>query len=280
MRQFFIRLIIVEFCLFLLVASSSAVAGVDVKDSQDHPLLTRMPGFYIDRYKQNEFDNYKFKTDHGYIQVEGRKYVIDYRLKKGMTPPGKIQILRNYLNALTGIGAGVKLKSSYYYVFAIAKDDMETWVKVSPEKSDGSRYVLTIVERAVMVQAVKADAEAMANGIAQTGHMAVYGIYFDSGKAIVKEDSEPSLAEIAKLLNNNQTIELYIVGHTDSDGKLNYNMTLSQKRAAAVAKVLISRYNIDPKRLVSKGLGPLCPVASNRSPGGRAKNRRVELVER
>ncbi len=279
MRQFFIRFIIVNLC-FLIMMSSSAVAEVDVKGSQDHPLLTRMPGFYIDRYKQNEFDNYKFKTDHGNIQVEGRKYVIDYRLKKGSTPPGKIQILRNYLNALTGIGAGVKLKSSYYYVFAIAKDDMETWVKVSPENSDGSRYIVTIVERAVMVQAVKANAEAMARGIAQTGHMAVYGIYFDSGKAIVKEDSQASLTEIAKLLKINQTIELYIVGHTDSDGKLDYNMTLSQKRAAAVARALISNYSIDSKRLVPKGLGPLCPVASNRSPGGRAKNRRVELVER
>jgi len=280
MRQFLTRLIYAELCLFLIMTSSIAVAKDDVKGSQDHPLLTRMPGFYIDRYEHNEFDNYKFKTDNGNIQVEGRKYVIDYRLKKGMTPPGKIQILRNYLNALTGIGADIKLKSSYYYVFTVAKDEMETWVKVSPENSDGNRYILTIVERAAMVQAVKADAEAMAKGITQTGHMAVYGIYFDSGKAIVKEDSEPSLAEIAKLLKRNQTLELYIVGHTDSDGKLEYNMTLSQKRAVAVVKVLISKYNIDPKRLVPKGLGPLCPVASNRSPGGRAKNRRVELVER
>ena len=146
-----------------------------------------MPGFYIDRYKQNEFDHFKFKTDDGTIRVEGRKYVIDYRIKKGITPPGKIQILRNYLNALTGIGADVKLKSSYYYVFAVTKNDMETWVKVSPENSDGNRYILTIVERTAMVQEVKADAEAMAKGLAQTGHMTVYGIYFDSGKAILKK---------------------------------------------------------------------------------------------
>jgi len=57
-------------------------------------------------------------------------------------------------------------------------------------------------------------------------------------------------------------------------------MNLSRKRSTAVVKVLTSKYNIDPARLDSKGLGPLSPIASNRSPNGRAKNRRVELVEK
>ena len=88
------------------------------------------------------------------------------------------------------------------------------------------------------------------------------------------------LKEIVKLLKNNQSLKLYVVGHTDSEGQLDYNITLSEKRAIAVVKVFTSTYNINTKRLTPKGLGPLSPVASNRSPKGREKNRRVELVEK
>jgi outer membrane protein OmpA-like peptidoglycan-associated protein len=157
---------------------------------------------------------------------------------------------------------------------------METWVKVDPGNNDGKRYVLTIVEKAVMAQDVVADADAMAKGIIQSGHMAVYGIYFDSAKAVVKKESDASIEQIAKLMSDNHHLNLYVVGHTDSDGKLEYNMDLSKRRAKAVVDILTNRYNISGKRLIAKGLGPLAPVASNRSPEGRAKNRRVELVEK
>jgi len=266
--------------LFLTLTFGVFAADTDVKGSQDHPLLTRMPGFYIANYEKNEFDDYSYKTDEGKVQVEGRKYVIDYRIKKGVTPPGNIQILRNYSNALAEIGAVVKFKSSYYNVFAITKNDMETWVKVGPENSDGNRYILTIVERTVMTQAVKADADAMAKGIAQTGHMALYGIYFDTAKATIKEESAPALQQVVELLKNNPSLNLYVVGHTDSEGGFDYNMDLSRKRAVAVVDTLVSQYKIHSTRLMAAGVGPLCPVASNRSPKGRAENRRVELVEK
>ena len=120
----------------------------------------------------------------------------------------------------------------------------------------------------------------MAKGIIQSGHMAIYGIYFDSGKATVRKDSDAALEEIAKLLRDNPKLNLFIVGHTDSDGSLEYNMGLSGQRAEAVVEILSNHYRIESFRLEPKGLGPLAPVASNRSVDGKAKNRRVELVER
>jgi len=270
------------FCLILVftIASVASAQKSDVKGSKDHPLVTRMPGFYIGDYEKNEFDYETFKTNDGNVRVEGRKFEIDYHIQPGATPPGKIQILQNYLNALEGIGAETMLKGSYYWIFKIVKDDMETWIKVDPGNYDGERYELTIVEKAIMKQAVVADAEAMAKGIIKSGHMAVYGIYFDSGKAVVKDESDKALEEIDKLLNNNPKLELFVVGHTDSDGSLEYNMGLSTQRAKAVVEILISKYEIARNRLEPKGVGPLSPVAPNRSPEGRAKNRRVELVEK
>lgn len=72
---------------------------------------------------------------------------------------------------------------------------------------------------------------------------------------------------------------MYVVGHTDNVGGFDYNMKLSQARADAVVKVLTTQYKVNPSRLKSQGAGPLVPVNSNKAEEGRAKNRRVELVE-
>ena len=75
------------------------------------------------------------------------------------------------------------------------------------------------------------------------------------------------------------TLKLVIVGHTDNVGDLDYNMNLSKRRAEAVQVALVSSHNVDPSRLKAWGAGYLSPIASNKTEAGRAKNRRVELVE-
>jgi outer membrane protein OmpA-like peptidoglycan-associated protein len=140
--------------------------------------------------------------------------------------------------------------------------------------------LLEIVEaKPLEAQLVKVDASAMAKAIASAGRVAIYGIYFDSGKADLKPESQPTLAEIAKLLKQDPRLTLYVVGHTDGVGGFEYNMDLSRRRAEAVVQALFSGYGVDPKRLKPFGLGPLAPVASNETEEGRAKNRRVELVK-
>jgi outer membrane protein OmpA-like peptidoglycan-associated protein len=136
-----------------------------------------------------------------------------------------------------------------------------------------------IVEKEAMVQKVVADASLMADSIGETGKVAVYEIFFDFNKADIKPESEPALREIAKLLSEKKTMRLHVVGHTDNVGGYDYNMKLSQARADAVVQALVTKHKVDGTRLKAAGVGPLSPVASNRTEDGKAKNRRVELVE-
>jgi len=83
---------------------------------------------------------------------------------------------------------------------------------------------------------------------------------------------------IAGLKKSHPDIKIEIAGHTDSVGVRKTNINLSQKRAEAVAKVLTDKYGIAKDRVIAKGYGPDKPVATNKTPEGRAKNRRVEAV--
>ncbi|MBI5586165.1 MAG: DUF4892 domain-containing protein [Deltaproteobacteria bacterium] len=126
---------------------------------------------------------------------------------------------------------------------------------------------------------VTVSADSLAKDLQAAGHVAVYGIYFDTDKAEIKTGSEPTLKEMDRLLQAQPGLKVYIVGHTDNQGVLAYNLELSQRRAEAVAQTLAQRFGIDGRRLVAKGVGPLAPLAPNDQEAGRAKNRRVELVK-
>jgi OOP family OmpA-OmpF porin len=126
---------------------------------------------------------------------------------------------------------------------------------------------------------VTIDAAAMAKDISSTGHVALYGIYFDTDKADLKPESQSTLQEITKLLKQDPALRLYIVGHTDNVGGFDYNVGLSERRAGAVVKDLTAKHGIAAARLKPAGVGMLAPVAPNDSEEGRAKNRRVELVK-
>ncbi|MCX8117841.1 MAG: OmpA family protein, partial [Desulfobacterota bacterium] len=193
-------------------------------------------------------------------------------------PPSSLQILRNFENAIKQIG-GVK-------VFQSGTTDL--WLRLDKEGKTfyayvraphGETYYLTVVEKEAMVQEVVADAKSLIRDIQSKGSASVYGIYFDFDKADIKAESEPAINEIAKLLQENKDLKLYVVGHTDNVGNFDYNMKLSKARADAVTKELVTKHKISPERLKAFGVGSLSPVASNKTEEGRAKNRRVELVE-
>ena len=126
---------------------------------------------------------------------------------------------------------------------------------------------------------VTVAASEMASAITATGRVALYGIYFDFNKADVKPESDPTLEQMAKLLKATPTLKLLVVGHTDAVGSFSSNMDLSQRRAAAVVQALVSRFGVAQGRLTPVGVSFASPVASNTTEEGRAKNRRVELVE-
>ena len=122
------------------------------------------------------------------------------------------------------------------------------------------------------------DAKKMLSSIAETGKVALYGIYFDTDSAKIKDASAPTMQEIAKLLADNPQLNLIVVGHTDNEGSYDYNMNLSQRRADAVSNSLVASYGANSSRLRSAGVGYLAPAASNTDETGKQLNRRVELV--
>ncbi|GAC1423612.1 MAG: hypothetical protein NVS1B13_08990 [Flavisolibacter sp.] len=111
------------------------------------------------------------------------------------------------------------------------------------------------------------------------GKWSTNGILFDVNSDQIKPVSAGTLREIATTLKENPSLKVKIIGHTDSDGDAGKNLDLSKRRAAAVKRILVSDYNIEPDRLDTGGMGGNKPVADNKTPEGKAQNRRVEFIK-
>ncbi len=114
--------------------------------------------------------------------------------------------------------------------------------------------------------------------LADTGRADIYSIYFSFNSDAIREESEPTLKEIAEVLRRHAGWTLRVGGHTDGVGGDQYNLDLSRRRAAAVRDALMKRYAIDGGRLAAAGFGKSQPKDTNETLEGRARNRRVELV--
>jgi len=229
-----------------------------------------------------------------------------------------LEIYRNYRSALEGAGFQILYTCSdkecgrlfYTHLYSDRKIKTTKTSGAAFDKPEDSRYIsakrataeaVTHVSLLVAIDAiwtkkpvtlleviesksmdtgmVTVNADAMGKGIDATGHIAIYGIYFATASANLKEESDSTIEEIGKLLKARPVLNLLVVGHTDSQGGYDYNMDLSQRRAKAVVKALIGQFGIDSKRLTAAGVGYLSPVASNDTAEGQGKNRRVELVK-
>jgi OmpA-OmpF porin, OOP family len=268
--------------IFILIAilvypSISIAQEKDAEGSQDHPLLSRIPGYYISMQANKDFDSYTSPYIDKDNVWEGKLTQTNYSAKEGSKEFSFIQIVRNYENAIKKLGGKILLSETRILNAKIEKNKGVTYVSVEAF-NDGRDYTLIIVENKPMEDEVTIDAASLNKGISETGKIAVYGIYFNTGKADIKPESKPTIDEIVKMLKQNSKLKLFVVGHTDTDGSLESNMKLSSDRAASVVKVLVEN-GIQAARLKSGGVGPYCPVESNHSESGKAKNRRVELVE-
>ena len=139
-------------------------------------------------------------------------------------------------------------------------------------------YLKLIEGQPMKTGEVTVTAKAISKGLAQNGHIALYGIHFATDSSALKASSDKELGEMAKMLKQEPSAHVYIVGHTDDTGVLSHNLKLSRDRAGAVVKALVAQYGISSNRLVAEGVASFAPVASNASEQGRALNRRVEMV--
>jgi len=277
------RMQTVGLAVFGILFSAALVnAGQDVPGSKDPSLFTRIPGWYINQYEENEFGSYEFTGTNGQkTTMEGHKLIVSYTWSGAGKKPSSLQVVRNYQNAIKKISGTVLYeRGDDFTTMKLVKDGRETWAELASEVDAGwGGFILTIIEKGGMVQNVTADAAAMKLGIKTEGHIAIYGINFDTIKSEIKPESDAAIAEIAKLLKQDATLKLHVVGHTDNIGGLDANMKLSQARAEAVKATLVSNHGIAASRLSTFGAGPYCPVSTNLTEEGRAKNRRVELVQ-
>lgn len=272
------RIVMALVCLF--VGATPALAQQkDEAGCKDHPMFTRMPGYWIYKCVDKQFDAHTFVTGPGKKEtVEGRKATWTYYPQaKATDKPSELQIKRNFEAAIQKAGGKVVGADKGRETFMLNADGKDIWVEVWAEFT--GKYGFTIVEKKAMTQDIVANAEVFSNDIRSTGHAAIYGIYFDTGKSVIKPESDAALGEIAKLLMGDPGLKLNVVGHTDNVGQMDANMKLSQARADAVAQALVTKHGIAAARLRGYGVSSLAPVATNDSEEGRAKNRRVELVK-
>lgn len=242
------------------------------------------------------------------IRLEGKLTHILYRAPLGRSP---LEVFRNYEKALQSAGfetlfscdrdnCGTRF-NSYMNPGAryngLIYGNQQRFISAKLSRPEGDVYValyvtsfdpekrafalLEVVEVKGLEQRLVVIGEGeIEQSLTRDGKIAIYGILFDFDKAEIKPESTPQLDQLAAVLKKNPKLGVLVVGHTDGKGAFEYNLSLSQRRAQAVVTALVSRYGIQASRLIPAGAGMAAPVASNRSEAGRAKNRRVEIVER
>ena len=290
--------------LCLMITTPSETFGQDARGSADHPIITRYPGQMITRYEMKEFDQYNLvlgiarNRPSDVRQLEGKVTRIMYK-----NPPNRstLEILRNFENALRRSGAQILFNcagdacgfiANWYPVNGIrsmgySRDNQYTASRATKSGSGiyisvfvgtSSTQVDVIEVKEMEGGLVSVNSDALKADIERDGHVAVYEILFDTGKATLKPESESVIGEIARMLSDQPHLRLHVVGHTDGTGAFDMNMKLSSDRAQAVVQSLITRHGVATSRLNAHGVGPLAPVSSNATEDGREKNRRVELV--
>jgi outer membrane protein OmpA-like peptidoglycan-associated protein len=146
----------------------------------------------------------------------------------------------------------------------------------------GDRDTLRVVKIAYRCQAPSPGGAGGGSGLekalANRQKVDVYSIYFSFNSDALRDESTPTLKEIADILTRHPDWRLAVNGHTDGIGTDQYNLDLSKRRAAAVVKALVTSYHIDASRLKSAGFGKSQPKDTNDTLEGRARNRRVELM--
>src|SRR5882724_2703489 len=296
--------------LSLGAATNAAAQSRDVAGARDFPGIGRFGGSNITGYQVKNFDATRMQgaafregKPADARQLEGRITRIAYR-----TPPGPsiLEVSRNFETQLAKAGfetllacdtdacGGIPFTEAidslpvpqmwvdgfnyHYYAGRKADGGRETFASVVVSENNKEIYAQLIVAELGAIENKMVDAAAMAKGLGETGHIALYGIYFDTDKAAIKPESRPTLEQIAKLLAGQPQLNVFIVGHTDSQGTFDYNLDLSRRRAEAIAQELVKNFRIAQPRLRTAGVGLLAPIGSNTSEAGRALNRRVELV--
>lgn len=277
-------------CLLMaaLVKPLQSNASIDIPNAKDHPLLTRYPNSHITEYEKAfnavEIAVGKKGGEPMRRAIEGDATIIHYFHNNADKQPSPLQLIRNYQNAIKGIGGEVVYErlpregDGGETTLKVATGGKEVWVRVEPGifSAPAQSYKLWIVEVAGMQQVVTANK--LLDELNRNGFIALY-INFDTAKWDLKADGQATVREIIAMLKSAPALKIAVEGHTDNVGQPAANKRLSENRAKSVMTAIVAG-GIDAKRVTASGLGQERPIADNRHDEGRAKNRRVELVKK
>ena len=179
---------------------------------------------------------------------------------------------------------------AYHFLSAVSADGGAA-VSVLASAATGAGYVqvVQVGEEAALTppDAPAADgtvgastdaSDDLATRLLADGHAVLQTMEFAVGSTNLSTTGSPELAAIAAIMRARPGLRIAVVGHTDTIGGLDANITVSRARARSVRAALMDVYGVPPDRIEAEGMGYLAPVASNLTPQGREANRRVEVV--
>jgi len=240
----------------------------------DYRLIGHMPGFIAGTPIKKHFDEVEFGLPAAqYVRIRGAVYGVDYKgpAKDPEQEITTVEIVENYRQALKDLNAEFLYDTPGGITARVDDHGQTVWLKINDHS------VVTVEEKPFQLTIQPPPADVMKDKLDKEGHIALY-VNFDFAKATLKPDAAPVIAQVVELLKRNPDLKVSIDGHTDNLGSHDYNMKLSQDRAASVMAA-ITAAGIDGSRLKSAGYGPDKPIATNDTDEGRARNRRVELVK-
>ncbi|MFQ5865339.1 MAG: OmpA family protein [bacterium] len=266
-----------------LALQTSAFA---VFEAQDHPVVKPMPRSEMAaaQSQMKSFSSYTFNVKKGRktekVEKKGKYWKLRYLIKDANgridRNVGREEIVQNYKSAALEKGGEILYEAGYLLTFTLPrKDGGTTWTYLSA--GNGS-YDLYIIDEAGFKKQLTFGADEMKKALDEEGHVAVYGIHFDSDQASLKLGAEKVLIEMVKLMKRNPDLKIEIQGHTDNTGSAEHNLDLSKRRADTVKAFLLT-YGVKSSHMVAMGYGEEKPIAPNNTEEGRAQNRRVELVK-
>ncbi len=276
---------VLTFCIVVCFIMAVPIQAQE-SEYKDTPWFSGMPNYMVYDAADADFDSYNFFNGKNCNTVEGKKFRRIYSLKDDAQKSSVIQIMRNYTNAIKGMGGTVMYEGApqnaecaefnglNMVTGKIIKEGNEMWAEVV--SLGGEDYTLTVVIKELMKQDVTAIN--MFEALNRDGHIALY-INFDTGKSIIRDESKPIIEQIVQMMKTNPDLKLGVEGHTDNAGSPESNKTLSVERAKSVVAALVSQ-GVAVERLSASGFGQDKPAGDNNTEEGRAKNRRVELVKK
>ena len=308
---------VLEILVFAVFFATQGFAQ-DVDGSQDHALLGRFEGTQIVAYQALEYSDHAMlggksegERDPFEVTHEGAVTRIQYAAPAGTSA---LQILRGFeqklleddfetrfsctnkdhnrtdwcgpANSPAGVWTGVR---GYDYsheelraFYAVRENENgATYIQVSAAQSRHEFVFVSavVVENKEFVNKV-IDAETIKNELSAQGKMAFYDILFETGSAALKTSSDETLQIISSVIAASPDLQIIVVGHTDNEGALDFNIDLSRARAQAVQDRLVSNFGVAADNISAAGVAFLAPVTTNATIEGRALNRRVEIVVR